>query len=267
MEEYTDIYEPEEEPKQRRVPVALIIALSTVVLLAAAGVAFFFLGGRDLIPLPEQTTTAPETTVAETTAEPTTEAVEEFVGVPYVVGLSADEAYSMLNKLGIKYTVSRQFSDTVPKDTVISQSPTDGEIGTNDRLLLYLSKGVENTAPVETKPKKSKADDKSSDESSTEETKKAAHAEGYVIPGSDSRYISASELAGLSKQDLNYALNEIYARHGRMFVSTELQNYFNSQPWYNGTIPARSFNEGVLNKYERANVATIVKYMESMGYR
>ena len=57
---------------------------------------------------------------------------------------------------------------------------------------------------------------------------------------------------GILKQ-LNYAKNEIYARHGRKFDSKELQNYFGSKSWYNGTVNAADFKETVFNEYEKKN--------------
>lgn len=80
---------------------------------------------------------------------------------------------------------------------------------------------------------------------------------GYVLPDSSSRYISASELDGLSSYQLRIARNEIYARHGRMFRNKSLQSYFNSCSWYTPTIPASQFNDSMLSAVERANVQTI----------
>ena len=59
--------------------------------------------------------------------------------------------------------------------------------------------------------------------------------------------------SGLTLQQLNYAKNEIYARHGRKFDSKELQNYFGSKSWYNGTVNAADFKETVFNEYEKKN--------------
>ena len=36
----------------------------------------------------------------------------------------------------------------------------------------------------------------------------------------------------MSTWDLYIARNEIFARHGRMFNRSDLQDYFNSQAWY-----------------------------------
>jgi hypothetical protein len=84
--------------------------------------------------------------------------------------------------------------------------------------------------------------------------------DGFMIPDSSSRYISGSDLEGFTQWEARVARNEIYARHGRKFNSDELQQYFNSQSWYNGTISANSFNDNVLSAVEKANIKTIEKY-------
>lgn len=76
----------------------------------------------------------------------------------------------------------------------------------------------------------------------------------YILPQSSSRLLDSSDISGLSLQEINYAKNEVYARHGRRFKSAELQNYFNSKSWYNGTIDPDSFNEGMLSDVEKKNV-------------
>ena len=82
----------------------------------------------------------------------------------------------------------------------------------------------------------------------------------YLIPGSDSRYITDADLKNLTWEQCCLARNEIFARHGRMFVTTEIANYFNSKSWYTGTISAANFSESVLNEYEKANVNYISQY-------
>ena len=76
----------------------------------------------------------------------------------------------------------------------------------------------------------------------------------YVLPQSNSRLLGKSDISGLSLQEINYAKNEIYARHGRLFKSDELQTYFNSKSWYNGTISPDSFSESLLSDVEKKNV-------------
>ena len=79
----------------------------------------------------------------------------------------------------------------------------------------------------------------------------------YIIPDSDSRYLSADELAAYSKDQLRLARNEIYARHGRRFSDEALQAYFDSCSWYRGTVAPENFDVNVLNDYEKENLLTI----------
>ena len=51
--------------------------------------------------------------------------------------------------------------------------------------------------------------------------------------------------------------NEIYALHGRQFKTPWIQDYFDSQTWYN---PVLDFKDTQLAAVETDNVATIVKY-------
>ena len=79
----------------------------------------------------------------------------------------------------------------------------------------------------------------------------------YILEGSDSRYITEKEVENLSEAERRLAKNEIYARHGRMFDSADLQDYFESKSWYKGTVKPSDFDESVLNKYEKANIDLI----------
>ena len=64
------------------------------------------------------------------------------------------------------------------------------------------------------------------------------------------------------------ARNEIYARHGRLFIDEELQNYFDSCSWYEGYIEPEDFDEkSELSKCERKNAKLILKYEKKKGYR
>ena len=81
----------------------------------------------------------------------------------------------------------------------------------------------------------------------------------YIIPDSDTRYLTRSELSGYSSDELAYIRNEIFARHGYIFEKSKYRNYFSSKSWYE---PDSSFNyEYDLNKIEKANV-DLIKSME-----
>lgn len=79
----------------------------------------------------------------------------------------------------------------------------------------------------------------------------------YVIEDSDKKYLTDSDVQGLTLQEINYAKNEIFARHGRKFQSAELQRYFNSKSWYEGKYDPSDFDQhyssAVLNDFEKKN--------------
>ncbi|MCH4071628.1 YARHG domain-containing protein [Pseudoramibacter sp.] len=76
----------------------------------------------------------------------------------------------------------------------------------------------------------------------------------YIIPYSRTTHLTASDIAGFSAKECDYALNEIYAREGRRFNSTELQDYFDSKRWYSGTIDPDDFDDDtMLSGVERDN--------------
>ena len=91
----------------------------------------------------------------------------------------------------------------------------------------------------------------------------------YIFEDSNSRYLTRAEVQLLSQQALCYAKNEIYARHGRKFMSVELQEYFNSKSWYKGTVEGANFSQSVFNEYEIKNIDLLVEYefaISSSGY-
>ena len=89
----------------------------------------------------------------------------------------------------------------------------------------------------------------------------------YILPGSDSRYYTMDELAGLTAEECRLARNELFARYGRRFQDDALQAYFDSRSWYHGTIDPEDFDESIFNEYEVANRDLIVQYEKDMGYR
>lgn len=94
-----------------------------------------------------------------------------------------------------------------------------------------------------------------------------ASSEDYIILDSNSRYITDEDLTSLSDYEILLARNEIYARHGRIFVNEDLNNYFRSKSWYQPTISGDDFTESyaasVFNDFERKNIDTIVKYEQA----
>lgn len=85
----------------------------------------------------------------------------------------------------------------------------------------------------------------------------------YILPDSSSKILVPNDLKGISIDDMQMAINEIYARHGRKFKDADIQAYFDSMSWYREEIEPEQFDDGVLNKYERSNINTIVEMIDS----
>lgn len=92
---------------------------------------------------------------------------------------------------------------------------------------------------------------------SVQGTNAAVVSSEYILPESSSRLLTYTDIAGLTKEQLRLARNEIYARHGRLFTTDELQNYFNGKSWYRGTISASVFSESMLSQIEKDNIKLI----------
>ena len=257
-----DNEETEKEGVGTGIKVAFGIIITLIVLLSAA-VGLVLFGdsfGINVKSLFVQETTAAPTempTVIVTTAEPTTQA--PTYSVPYVVGMTAKDAYYELNDAGVKYSIRREYSETVRAEVVLGQEPESGYVTGDETVIIIISKGVDR--PDTTVPPTTKGDKK-------KEKETTAPASGdYLLNNSDKRIIDRSEVENMSEKQITYALNEIYARRGRKFKSADLQAYFNSKPWYKGTIEPSQFDENSLNQYEKANVQIILSVMREKGYR
>ena len=92
----------------------------------------------------------------------------------------------------------------------------------------------------------------------------------YILAESSTRYYSEEELNRLTDREVLFALNEIYARKGRIFAGEEFKRYFESKEWYEGTIPAEEFDANQnerFNEYEKANINALVKIAQERGIR
>ena len=85
-------------------------------------------------------------------------------------------------------------------------------------------------------------------------------ADSYLLPESNSRYLTREDLKDFTQEQCCLARNEIYARHGRQFNTAPIAAYFATKNWYESTIPAASFSDTLLNEYERSNVNFIYQY-------
>ena len=89
----------------------------------------------------------------------------------------------------------------------------------------------------------------------------------FIPYKNNTRYLTESEVNAMSREELNLALNEIYARRGRIFTNASLASYFNSQSWYNPVYTEDEFVANVVfNDSESKNVDLIRKVQEQQGY-
>ncbi len=80
----------------------------------------------------------------------------------------------------------------------------------------------------------------------------------YLLPNSDAIKLHESDISWLSEDDLRLARNEIFARHGYVFKSDELESYFSEKSWY---FPDPYYDES-LSKIEEYNVKLIEEMEE-----
>ncbi|MDR4985672.1 YARHG domain-containing protein [Bacillus cereus] len=76
---------------------------------------------------------------------------------------------------------------------------------------------------------------------------------GFIFPDSDIRKLTSADLRYLSKEQLKIARNEIYARHGHIFQTKDMQAYFLKQSWYR----ENPYFTGALTNIESYNVELI----------
>lgn len=88
----------------------------------------------------------------------------------------------------------------------------------------------------------------------------------YILP-TDTQLISASDLDGMTRQETYMVINEIYARHGKIFKTTDIQEYFAAQSWYSPVTEDSGAIEALLSDTEKSNLKTIIDYQTSKGYR
>lgn len=85
--------------------------------------------------------------------------------------------------------------------------------------------------------------------------------EDYIIADSDSRYLSVEEVESFDSEKIQMVINEIYARHGRVFKTQEVAAYFQEKSWYH---PDDSKTDEQIvsefNEYEKANVDLLLQY-------
>ena len=95
----------------------------------------------------------------------------------------------------------------------------------------------------------------------TQAPQQTASGGSYILAESSQRALTDGDVAGMSYDDMQMAINEIYARHGRRFGSSSIQSYFESQSWYQGTVEPEQFDESVFSYTEQQNIQFLLQKM------
>ena len=93
--------------------------------------------------------------------------------------------------------------------------------------------------------------------------------EDYILPTSDSEYLTRSDVDDLSQEENRLAINEIYARHGYTYTTEDLKEYFEDKSWYHSDpdVNQSTWNDSMLNNYERENINLLTTVAKEKGYR
>ena len=100
------------------------------------------------------------------------------------------------------------------------------------------------------------------------ETNKRNNAPPEIFPDSSNTYLTDAQVNSLSADDVQKAINEIYARNGYRFKDPAWLAYYEQYDWYNGTIPYDKFDAAKeLNAVEFANVEKLSKRRDALKSR
>lgn len=281
---YADEEDNKENVKKKKNK--FIIILCAVVIAAALGfIGFCVYNGLSNSSTDNKTTTAETATSAEvttqapstampTTVPATTEQVttsSSYNNVVPVVGYGYSYGKKLLEQAGFTVEISDyEYSYDYPEGYIISQTPEgDTSASTGTVVKLVISSGQiqrETEAPATQAQQSSNSQNSSSGNSNSQSSSNTStnNNGGFIFPNSDSSYLSNAQVSALSDDDLQLAINEIYARRGRIFKDAGLNAYFNSQSWYEGKYTAEEFEKNVkFNTYEQKNLQLLINERRS----
>lgn len=78
--------------------------------------------------------------------------------------------------------------------------------------------------------------------------------EEFVIFDSGTKVLTQQDTANLSTEELMYARNEIYARHGYIFTDPDIKSYFERKSWYKPKYTKEQFSDTLFNTTEVQNI-------------
>lgn len=73
-------------------------------------------------------------------------------------------------------------------------------------------------------------------------------------------YLSETEVAGMDGEQIQFIINQIYAKNGYVFRTAEIQNYFSRMPWY---VPVSNDASRLqMSSVDRSNLNLLVSYRD-----
>ena len=164
---------------------------------------------------------------------------------------------------GGKEDEDAQAIEAAHRGNVVSENkaevPEEEEEMTEEDYLEEARKEVAKEMEEKERQQKAEAEKKKQEEETRkqEEAKKKEEetpSGDHTISYSSSHRLTESELKGVSKNNLQMAINEIYARNGYKFKSDDIRKYFEQFSWYKPDETDMNKVSGRLNSTEKANV-------------
>lgn len=204
---------------------------------------------------------------SEDTAKPAITATSpEFLIYGVRCGMSISESIDILNGQGYQLEQNGDDIETClnayyVNDYIVVINGSDGMISVIQALISpetnEQNQNTSTSEEINTIP--------SSEENEVEQEAEVAEQEQYILPESSERYMSEEDFVGLDSNQIGLAINEIYARHGRIFTDKYYHNYFSSKDWYEGTIDPEDFDESVFNDFEKSNIDLLASYRDKIS--
>lgn len=126
----------------------------------------------------------------------------------------------------------------------------------------YTVSGLEEDTAKEEDDDEPDDDDSSTQKPDSSSTSPAGGYDGMVIPDSDTRTLTEADVRRMSQDQIQTAINEIYARHGYKFKDQGIFNYFSQFDWYHPITTDQEDAKRQFNSTENYNVELLQKYRD-----
>lgn len=81
-----------------------------------------------------------------------------------------------------------------------------------------------------------------------------------ILPESSQTYLDEGDLYGLNEDQVQKAINDIYARHGKAFKTSMIGNYYRQFEWYTPVSNDDETVRSTMNDMEKENIDTMRAY-------